>query len=140
MKTKNIKGVTYKIIPEANRVTSEEVWWLGDLMEKDVSQLKLAEKSLVKAVVMKVGRTGWLRIKSAANCDSHDEFNEDTGIAICAAKNDMKRHGCLARRYTNAYHLFAKLADVCRQLADKHAVKEYNIKEDLENYYGGDLR
>ena len=124
MKTKNIKGVTYKIIPEANRVASEEVWWLGDLIDKDVSQLKRIEKSLIKAVVAKVGGTGWLWIRSTANCDGRDEFDENTGIAICSAKNDMKRHGCLARRYTNAYHLFAKLADVCRQLADKHAIKE----------------
>ena len=140
MKTKSIKGATYTIIPESKRVIAREVWWFDDWMDKDVSQLNNLEKGLIKAIITKIGSCGCSLIKSTAVCDSRDKFDEHTGITICAAKNDMKKHGYLARRYVKAYHLFAKLADVCRQLADKHAVKEYNIKEDLENYYGGDLR
>ncbi len=73
-----------------------------------------------------------------ATCDARDEWSEKVGINIVDSKLAWKNHMSLLRKYRSIRKTLLRIIAKIDRVAEIHYKKAKAIKEDLENYYGGE--
>lgn len=77
-------------------------------------------------------------VSARAKCDDRDEYDEMTGVDIVSEKLDMKFHNKTARKCWRMARLARQVADALDELGIRHFEKYKFIRNDLEEFYGGE--
>lgn len=126
----------FTIIPEANRVAGVMMRKHWDEDYGDSSELPYSAYALINEILCDREVNAPNVVKAVAVCDERDEFDEKTGMDVCAAKLEKKNHEWMARNYEYAMNKLQEATKYAYDLWTKHNDKVMAIDSDLERYYG----
>lgn len=135
MKVIEKDGKTFFIVPETKTI-------VGTMYRKDWAAYKDFSETNDKIAWIIKDSTDLLdnhkRVNSVAICKDSDEYDEKIGMDICSSKLELKSHKSISNAYEVAYRRLQEAANKAFDLHCKHLNKEIAIKQDLNDYYGGE--
>lgn len=72
--------------------------------------------------------------EGTAKCHEEDEFNEKVGCAVSSMKADRVMQRTVAKKYKDTSAMFARLAEITADLAEKHYGYAEKLKEEVSHF------
>lgn len=136
MKRVKKHGKDFKVIPEAKLVRGEtyKATLLNELDGLPFRHQRAIYGANAKRVFEYL--TSPDRVYANAYCDDKDNFDENIGMMVCAAKLDKKNHLHLAKECERTYKVLMECAEFLEEKRQRHLEKAQAIEDDMVRTYG----